>query len=245
MFVNHENQAGTFRTTQWTIVVTAAEANSPAARQALAQLCERYWFPIYGYVRRRGHGPQDAEDLTQAFFEELLTDQSTLRRADPTRGKFRAFLLGVLRHFLSDQADRARSAKRGGRSTIVPLDIDGAENRLNLASDPSCTPERAFEREWGMTVLRQSFERLRAECAAEGKGELFAQLQPHLSGDESRVPFKELAVRLNTSVGAARVALHRLRKRYGDCVRQEVADTVGAASELDEEISYLFQALRP
>jgi RNA polymerase sigma-70 factor (ECF subfamily) len=146
---------------------------------------------------------------------------------------------------LSDHADRLRSVKRGGRSTLVPLDVEGAESRLNLAADPACSPERAFEREWGMTVLRQGLERLKAECAADGKGELFAHLQPHLSGDETRVPFKELAARLETSAGAARVALHRLRKRYGECVRQEVAETVGAVSELDEEINYLFQALRP
>jgi RNA polymerase sigma factor (sigma-70 family) len=244
MLAHNVKNVDSFRTTQWTIVVTAAGESSPAAREALSVLCERYWYPIYGYVRRRGYGPHDAEDLTQAFFGELLAD-GTLSRADPSRGKFRAFLLGVLRHFLSDHFDRVKAVKRGGRSTIVRLDVEGAENRLNLAADPSCSPERAFEREWVMTVLRESLERLRGEWVSDGEGELFAHLQPHLSGDDSRVSFTELAARLGTTAGAVRVALHRLRKRYAACVRQEVADTVGAASELDEEMNYLFEALRP
>src|SRR5438309_6354878 len=126
MFGNNAHHVGTFRTTQWTIVVAAAGVSTPAAREALSTLCERYWYPIYAYVRRRGYGPQDAEDLTQDFFEDLLTHKATLSRANPARGKFRAFLLGVLRHFLSDHSDRVRAAKRGGRSTLVALDVQGA-----------------------------------------------------------------------------------------------------------------------
>jgi RNA polymerase sigma factor (sigma-70 family) len=232
-----------FQTTQWSIVIAAADSTETAAtRDALQLLCKAYWSPLYTYIRRRGYRVEQSEDLTQAFFTKLLEEKGTFRRADPGRGKFRTYLLGTLRHFLSDQTDKVRAAKRGGSQLIVRLDVDAAEGRL--AVEDARSPEWHFDREWALTVLRVSLAELEAEYTSRGKGLLFELLRPLLSGGRLHIAHRELAERLGMSEGALKVALHRLRGRYGDCIRGEIARTLGSAGEVEEEIRHLFDVLR-
>lgn len=218
---------------------------TPATREALKFLCETYWWPLYGYIRRRGYRLEEAEDLTQAFFAKLLEETATFRRADPGRGKFRTYLLGALRHFLSDQSDKGRAVKRGGGQKVIRLDIDAAEGRLGTAvTNHTRSPEWYFDREWGLTVLRVCLAELHAEYLREGKGVLFEKLQRSLSGDLPHADHRNLARELGTTEGALKVALHRLRRRYGDCIRREIARTLGSAAEVDEEVKHLFEILR-
>jgi RNA polymerase sigma-70 factor (ECF subfamily) len=240
--VENRGDAG-FRTTQWSIVIAAGAQKTAVARAALEVLCETYWYPLYAYIRRRGYTVDEAEDLTQAFFAKLLEEKATFKRADPGLGKFRSYLLGALGHFLSDESDKARAVKRGGGKKVVNLDVGIAEGRLEAVAGRVRSPEWHFDREWGLTVLQLGLDALRVRYAADGKGELFERLQPYLAREAS-LPVRDLASSLKMTEGATKVALHRLRKRYGECIRLEIARTLGSSAGVEEEVRHLFQVLR-
>jgi RNA polymerase sigma factor (sigma-70 family) len=232
-----------FATTHWSIVCLAGEGNSPAADAALEQLCRAYWYPLYAHVRRRGHDPDEAQDLTQAFFERLL-EKSFLRAVDRNKGRFRTFLLTALDHFLAKEWRRSQTLKRGGGSTFISLDDETAEDRYRLEPVDEATPERVFERRWALTLLDRAMEHLGAESAAAGKAPIFEALKSVLGGDPVEVSQTELAVRLGMTANALNVALARLRRRFGELVREEIAQTVSQPGEVDEELRCLAAALR-
>jgi RNA polymerase sigma-70 factor (ECF subfamily) len=241
-----QNRRGdaSFQTTQWSVVIAAAAPTTAVARAALEVLCDTYWYPLYAYIRRRRYPVEEAEDLTQAFFAKLLEEKTTFRRADPGLGKFRSYLLGALGHFLSDEMDKAHAVKRGGGKKVVNLDVTIAEGRLEAEAGHVRSPEWHFDREWGLTVLQLGLDALRVQYAADGKQELFEQLHPYISRDASPPVHRDLALALKISEGATKVALHRLRKRYGECIRQEIARTLGSSAEVEEEVRHLFEVLR-
>lgn len=238
-----ENPARVFATTHWSRVVEAGDASSPNAQAALEALCRTYWYPLYAYVRRKGYTPEDAQDLTQEFFARLLT-RNYLTVADRNRGKFRSFLLGSLEHFLAREWTKARAQKRGGGKVLISLDQLEPENRYLLEPAHELTAERIFDRRWTTTLLEQAMSRLREECAGNGKGALFAKVEDILSGEKGETPYAEIAAELRMSESAFKVAVHRLRQRYGELVRAEIAQTVHTAEEAEEELRYLFAVLR-
>jgi len=231
-----------FATTHWSVVLSAADTAAPGADEALEKLCRTYWYPLYAYVRRKGYSSHDAEDLTQGFFAQLLERQSI--RQVRGEGKFRSFLLGALEHFLANEWNRARREKRGGQCTFISLDEAAPESRYQLEPVEELTAEKIYDRRWAMMVLEQALKNLRQECAAAGKQRLFEELKPILSGDKTDAPYAEISARLSMSEGALKVAAHRLRERYGELVRQEIAQTVTNQSEMEEELRHLFAALR-
>lgn len=230
-----------FATTHWSVVRGAGSAETTRVKQALAQLCQSYWYPLYAYVRRRGHSSHDAEDLTQEFFSRLL-EKNAFASARQELGKFRSFLLASMNHFLADEWDRARAQKRGG-GKIVPLDADAAENRLAHEPAEPQTPERIFERAWAVTILETVYARLRSDYEGSGRGALFAELKFCLTGERSDVPYQQIAGRLGLSEAAVKVAVHRLRDRYRALLREEIANTVSHPGEVEEELRCLFKAL--
>ncbi len=231
-----------FVTTRWSVVLTAGRSDTLHAQAALEKLCQTYWYPLYAYVRRRGHSPEDAQDLTQAFFARLL-ERNWVGRADQQKGRFRSFLLSAMNHFLSDEWDKARAQKRGGGLPSVPLQFDTAETRYGHEPADSVTPEQNFERRWALTLLDEVLRRLRAEYEQERRGELFAVLHPCLVGDRTAQPYAELAVKLGVSEGTVKAAVHRLRQRYRQLLRDEIAQTVAEPGEVDEELHHLFAVL--
>jgi RNA polymerase sigma-70 factor (ECF subfamily) len=233
---------GGFETTQWSIVLAAGRGASGDAREALAALCERYWYPVYAFVRGRGHGADEAEDLTQAFFAKLL-EKRYVRDADPERGRFRSFLLAAVTHFLSNERDRETALKRGGGRAVVSLDAENAEGRYRLEPSHDMTPERVFRRRWALTLLERAVVRLREEAERAGQAERFERLKACLTGDA--VPHAEVAAALGMSEGAVKVAVHRLRRRYRELLRAEIADTVANPAAVDDELRELFAALGP
>ena len=243
--MSEQSRAGDadFATTRWSLVLAAGRDSSPAASAALATLCERYWYPLYAYVRRRVADVHEARDLTQEFFVRLL-EKSVLDRATPERGRFRSFLLTSFKNFLTNEWDRARSKKRGGAIELLSLDFDAGESRLSLEPSHELTPERVYERQWTLTLLEATVTRLQAEYAAANKTRQFEALKDTLTGDRERVDFAVIAEQLGLSVDAARQAAHRLRKRYRELLREEVAQTVAEPAEIDEEIRRLFESLR-
>jgi DNA-directed RNA polymerase specialized sigma24 family protein len=231
-----------FSTTQWGLVATASIEGGAEARKALEELYRLYCYPVYAFIRRRGYNRHDAQDLTQDFFVHLL-DKGTLGRADPQRGRFRSFLLGALDHFLAHAAERARAGKRGGGSQLVFLDDDTAEDRYQLAAPEGMTAERLFDARWAAALVESTFARLRGEMDSEGKGQLFEALQGFLLGHED-ASYQQVADSLRMSLGGLKTAIHRLRGRYRALLREEVARTVAAPAEVDEELRYLRTALR-
>ena len=229
-----------FTTTHWSVVLAAKEDSSPAAADALAQLCRAYWYPLYAYVRRKGYGVADAQDLTQEFFARFL-EKHWLGAVDRRKGKFRSFLLSSLEHFLAKEWVRAHRLKRGGGQTIIAWEGCNPEERYRLEPADDWTAERIYERRWALTVLEQAMSTLAAEYAATGKQPLFEELKPFISGEDE--PYPELAARLQMSEGAVRVAVHRLRQRYGESVRGEIAKIVQRPEDLEEELRHLFAAL--
>jgi RNA polymerase sigma-70 factor (ECF subfamily) len=230
-----------FVTTHWSLVLTAAGSDTTQARDALEQLCRAYWFPLYAWVLRQGCAPPDAQDLTQEFFARLL-EGKWLAQADPQRGRFRSFLLTALKHFLANEWNKARALKRGGGCTLAPFDADRAEERYAQQAD-STLPENLFDRQWALTLLETVVARLEEEYRREGKVEWFTILKDSLTRDRQSVAYAELARQLNTSEGAVRVAVHRLRQRYRKLLRAEVAHTVASPAEVEAEMHYLFQVL--
>lgn len=231
-----------FVTTHWSVVLTAGRSDTTRARAALEQLCRHYWQPLYAYVRRVGHPPEEAQDLTQEFFARLL-ERNTVARADPARGRFRSFLLASLKNFLAHEWAKARAQKRGGRVQVIPLEFDTAETRC--APEPANTdsPDKIFDRQWALSLLDVVLARLRADYADCGKDDLFLGLKETLTGGRSEIPYRELGGRLGMSEGAVKVAAHRLRQRYRELLRGEIANTVAGPEEAEEELRHLFAAL--
>jgi RNA polymerase sigma-70 factor (ECF subfamily) len=219
-----------------------AGTDSPSARQALETLCRNYWYPLYAYVRRQGHGPHDAQDLTQAFFARLL-EKNYLADVQREKGRFRSFLLASLKHFLANEWDRERALKRGGGQRLIALDDDSAESRYKLEPKDDLSADKIYERRWALTLLDQVLSRLRSEFEADGKLQEFEVLKQYLSAGRTSVSYALAAERLGTTEGAVKVAVHRLRKRYRELLRAEIGQTVATASEIEAEIRYLFAAL--
>jgi RNA polymerase sigma-70 factor (ECF subfamily) len=231
-----------FATTHWSVVLAAVHDDSTGSGEALGQLCQSYWYPLYAYVRRRGHSAHDAQDLTQAFFLRLL-ERNWVDAADPQRGRFRTFLLTALQRFLADEWDKTRAQKRGGGLVHVPIQLDNFETRYGLEPADTLTPEQSYDRRWALTLLDTVLHRVQAEYQHDGKGELFVQLKSCLAGTGKSLPYAELAVPLGLSVSAVKVTVHRLRKRYRQLLRAEIAQTVSGTAEVDEELRQLFRVL--
>ncbi len=238
-----ETGSAAFATTHWSMVLAASREELPGARDALDQLCRTYWYPIYAYVRRRGYGREDAQDLTQEFFAQLLR-KNYPARADRAKGKFRTFLLHTLKEFLADQRQRAATLKRGGDRTFISLDQESLEDRYRLEIPDELTPEKLFERRWAQTVLDRALARLRREFVAAGKEAAYAVLQSFEPGEQSSLSYAEAAIRLGVSESAVKSMIHRLRQRHRDLVREEIAQTVPTTAEIDEELRYLVSVLR-
>jgi len=231
-----------FATTHWSLVLAAADRDAPESRQALAELCSAYWYPLYAFIRRQGHDADAAQDLTQEFFARLL-EKEYLRTADRQRGRFRSFLRAACQHFLANERDRARAKKRGGGRMHVPIDFSEAERRFTLEPAHGLTPEKLYDRRWALTLLDQVLQQLRAEFAATEKLELFQRLKGCLTGERSEKSYGEIAEQLGMSEGAVKTAAHRLRRRYGELLRQEIERTVQTEADVDDEIRSLFAAL--
>lgn len=212
------------------------------AQAALAYLCQTYWYPLYAFVRRRGHAPEDAKDLTQTFFARLL-QCNWVGDADRERGRFRTFLLTAVSRFLSDEWDKLRALKRGGDVAHVPVQLDTAETRYGYEPVDNATPEQCYERRWALTLLDTVLHRLRVEYERDGKGGLFGALSSCLLGNRERQPYAQLAVQLEMNEGPVKVAVHRLRKRYRQLLRAEIAQTMAAPEEVDDELRHLFAVL--
>lgn len=230
-----------FASTHWSVVLAAGKTDSPQAEEALAKLCAIYWFPLYAFVRRRGYSPPDAEDLTQEFFARLISKDS-LGEVTREGGRFRSFLLTALKNFLANDWNRSRAQKRGGETKLVSWDELDAERRYSLEPAERITPEDLFDRRWALTILGEVMRKLEREYSAAGKADLFAQLQPCLAGGRNGVSPEEIGARHETSAGAVRVAVHRLRRRYGELLREEIAQTVDSMDEVDAEIRHLICA---
>jgi RNA polymerase sigma factor (sigma-70 family) len=226
-------------TTMWSVVLSARDLKTSEGAAALEQLCQTYWPPIYGFLRRDGHSPADAEDLTQGFLASLIT-RSSLESVTPERGRFRSFLMASLRHYLADQRDRANAAKRGGGQKAISLNVESAELAYARQSATAESPETIFEREWADTLFRRAQDRLRAECKAAGKLALYEDLGPQRAFDRAEAD-ATIAARHHMSMNAVRIAAFRLRQRYQELIREEIAQTVSSPEELDSEIRHLIQ----
>jgi RNA polymerase sigma factor (sigma-70 family) len=229
-----------FPTTRWSLVAAAGDPHCKEARSALVSLCENYWYPLYVYLRRCGHPADQAQDLTQEFFMRVLEGRY-LDRADPEKGRFRSFILTSLKFFVADEEDRHRARKRGG-GVLVPLEFSSGEERYQREPAHDETPERIFERRWALSMLDRVVERLRDEFVQHGRPEHFERLKVFLLR-QSDTPYAALAREMHTSEGALKVAIHRLRKRYRDLFRQEIADTVADPSEVESELRFLASVL--
>jgi RNA polymerase sigma factor (sigma-70 family) len=236
--------AGQFHTTQWSVVLLSAQTQVDGSRDALSDLCRLYWYPLYAFVRRRGYSAEDAQDLTQGFFLSLL-ERKSLRQVSPQKGKFRSFLLAALKNYLSDAFDRMNTIKRGGKIEFVALDFESGEERY--LEEPSCslTPEKIFDARWALTLLDHATDRLEDEYVSQGKSKALEVLRPFLDPSNStRLPsYEETANQLQVSLGAVKTLIHRLRKRHGDILREEVARTVTEPASVDDEIRALCSAL--
>ena len=230
-----------FVTTRWTVVLAAGRKATPQAERALEELCRTYWFPLYAYVRRRGHTKADAEDSVQAFFARFLA-KNYLAGLSAERGRFRAFLLASLKNFLTNEWKKSQRLKRGGGDTILSLDWETADTKFQVASTSEPSPDKAFDREWAVALLAHVIDRLRAECEADGKARQFDQLKIFLTAGKGAVPHADIATSLNMDAGAVRVAAHRLRKRYRELLRDEIIQTLADPAQVDEEMRALFGA---
>jgi RNA polymerase sigma factor (sigma-70 family) len=232
-----------FHTTHWSLVVAAAGQEGEASKTALADLCQAYWYPLYAFLRRRGNSTQDASDLTQGFFAALL-EKGYLADADPERGRFRSFLLTAVTRFAAKEHDRAIALKRGGGKRILAIDFKEGERRYQCEPADNWTPERIFERRWALTLLDRTLAQLRNEHAAAGKMDHFEGLKIFLTGEAGAPPLRQLAEQLGMTEGAVKVAIHRLRQKYRELLRAEIAQTVAAHDDVDDELTLLLAALR-
>jgi len=239
---DHQSEAfrrgdGPFATTHWSIVLAAGHVSQADSKAALARLCQTYWYPLYCYIRRRGHDAHEAEDLTQGYFAALL-ERDSLRVADPNRGRFRSFLLGSLNHFLANDRRRRIARKRGGGQAPLSLDCRAGEARYGQEPADNLTPEQAYQRRWAMTLLEQALANLRREYLAGGKSALFDHLSGLLGGDKGAA-YREIADDVGMTEGAVKVAVHRLRKRCREHLRSEVAQTIADPQDIEEELRAL------
>jgi RNA polymerase sigma-70 factor (ECF subfamily) len=234
--------AAGFEPTQWSVVL-AARPNAAGRRAALERLCRSYWPPVYGYLRRRGHSPADAEDLTQAFFAEII-DSDFLDRPDPDKGRFRGYLVGALRHFLSHHFERQGALKRGGAMQFVDWTTVDAEREYAAFDVPQLDPSDAYETSWALTLLARALERLGEEQRSAGRGRHFEVLKPFLSSVPTRGDYEKAAASLETTRTTVAVWIHRLNQRYAELVKLAVAETVGDPAEIQSEMRHLLQALR-
>lgn len=233
-----------FATTRWSLVVGAAARDGAESRSALESLCQAYWYPIYAYVRRRVSDIHESQDLTQSFFERLL-EKGTIAAADPDRGRFRAFLLTACQRFLINEWEKARAAKRGGGRSLVSLDFDAGESRYSIEAVDALTPERLYEQQWAVTLLGRVLDELRREYVAKGKEAQFESLKSFLSGSGRNREYSTAAAELGMIEAAIRVAAHRLRGRYRELLRAEIAQTLENPDDVDDEIRSLFSLLGP
>lgn len=231
-----------FPTTSWSRLARAVDSRDPARGAALQDLALAYWYPLYAFVRRQGHAPDEAADLTQGFFADLL-ERGTLTIADPHRGRFRSFLLAACRHYLSHERERGAAFKRGGGLSFVSIDGERAERRFGVEPAHEQTAERLFMRAWALEVLRIALERLRIDETEAGRSRLLDQLGPTLTDGRGTSPYGDVAAALGMSVPAVKMAASRLRKRYRALVREEVARTVETEDDVDDEVRDLFAAL--
>jgi RNA polymerase sigma factor (sigma-70 family) len=231
-----------FQTTHWSVVLAASQSDSPHAVDAVEKLCRIYWPALYAFIVRQGYPSEEAKDLTQEFFARLW-DKQYLRGIRPEGGRFRSFLLTMLKHFLVNEWRRSQCQKRGGGKIVLSLDELSAVPNIGFEPAESATPEVLYEKQWALTVLKQAMDRLRQEYLSVAKEPVFERLQIFLSGDKQSIPYAEIAGSLDMSPGAVKVAVHRLRRRYGEIVRQEVAQTVAVPEEIEDEIRHLFAVL--
>lgn len=237
-----EHGHASFNTTHWSVVLAAGERDSARAQTALAQLCGAYWYPLYAYVRREGYALHDAQDLTQEFFARLLA-RDFLRSVAQEKGRFRSFLLVALKRFLVNEWERTHAAKRGGGTTLIPLDEVMAESRYSREPAHQLTAERIYERRWALTVLEQVLGRLRQECVAADRERQFEELKTFLSAEKSGQSYAEIASRLGLSEGGVKSAVSRLRARYRELLREEIAHTVASRAEVEDELRHLIVVL--
>lgn len=231
-----------FATTQWSIVLAAGHRSSPDADQALASLCDTYWYPLYAYVRRRVSDVGDAQDLTQAFFAELL-EKNYVRPATPERGRFRAYLLTSFKHFLSHQWEKAKAQKRGGGRRPISLDFNAGDSRFRLELCTQLTADELYERQWALALLQRVLQRLEAELAQAGKADQFDLLKDFIIGGQDGITYADVAVKLGTTAASAKMAASRMRRRYRELLRDEISQTVAGPEQVDQEIRDLFKVL--
>jgi len=241
--VSERGERRLFATTHWSLVLAAGEQRpSGHAREALTTLCEIYWYPLYAFLRGRGHSPADAEDLTQAFFA-LLLEKQVIRQADPARGRFRSFLLKSLQNFAANVHARNTAGKRGAGVAPLSLEFEQAEGRFRLEASTAETPERTFDRRWALTLLDRVMARLGNDAVQKRKSDHFEALKPFLTGEEPQLSYSQTASSLGISEGAVKVAVHRLRKKFRDIVRDEIAQTVSSPAEIEDELRHLWSAV--
>jgi RNA polymerase sigma-70 factor (ECF subfamily) len=232
-----------FDTTRWSVVLAARSTDAPESKRALAELCESYWYPLYVFVRRQGYNAEDARDLTQSYFLELL-EKGFLEKADPHRGRFRSFLLATMKHHLAHARRHERAIKRGGEHRIVSWIEADAEPRYAREGGAAESPERAYERRWAATIIERARRRIAEEMIREGREEQFQKLAPMLGGGGEGKRYRELAEELGSSEAAIKMAVMRLRRLFGRYLREEIAHTVQDETEVDDELRYLLQTVR-
>jgi RNA polymerase sigma factor (sigma-70 family) len=233
-----------FQTTRWSVVLVSAQSQAPGYKQALANLCRLYWYPLYAFVRHRGYSPEDAQDLVQGFFLHLI-EYRTLSRVDRSKGKFRSFLLASLKNYLANEMDRARCLKRGGKTAFVHIELEKAEDRYGLEPVEELTPEKIFDARWAVALLGEAMNRLSREYIAQGKEGTFRALKAFLDPiNTKRLPsYEEVAAELEVSIGSLKKQIHRLRKQYTATVREEISRTVSDSADVDTETHALCEAL--
>jgi len=231
-----------FQTTHWSVVLAARDTASPQAEAALAELCRVYWYPLYAFVRRKGHSPHDAQDLTQAFFARLL-EKNYVAQADRERGRFRTYLLAALTHFLADEWDKARRLKRGGGREIISFDAASAEERYRLEPIDQLDAAKLYERRWVTTLFDRVLARLEQEFRDSGKGGLFEGLKSSLIAEDAGLSYAELGAQLGLKEDAVKQSVHRMRRRYRELFREEIAQTVAGPGELEAELKHIFSVL--
>jgi DNA-directed RNA polymerase specialized sigma24 family protein len=240
--VSTASQGHWFTTTHWSLVLNAGDPSSPLATESLEKLCRSYWYPLYAYVRRLGENEESAKDLTQGFFARLL-EKNYLAQVQREKGKFRSFLLGALKHFVADEWDKARAQKRAGGQPPISLDDTTCEDRYRLEPVDTMDAEKLYERQWALTVLEHARHRLKQEYEEAGKAALYEHLKVYETGDRSGPPYAEVAVKLGLGESGVKSAVLRMRQRYRELVRAEVANTLQSAEEVDSEIRYLISVI--